>query len=302
MMKFQMLSCLILSVILMAGCTGMPAPQENGSGDADRTNAPGHPVETDRPKAIADLMKERGDQDKAKPELIVESPRDGAVISSSTVKVKVRIGGDLKGLVMGKDKDGKGNHVHVILDNQPYAAHYKWNEGFELRNVKDGDHILRLFPSRPWHESYKNEKAFKTVAFTVRSGEADEAKPTTDDKGQTVAEGVSVGASEAGDVDLRRPLLTYSRPKGVYKGGAAKAIMIDFWLSNAKLAADGGKYWVRFSIDGGKPGLLVKWEPVWFKDFDAGEHRIKVELIDKDGTLVENGGYNSTTRTFTVEP
>ena len=32
-----------------------------------------------------------------------------------------------------------------------------------------------------------------------------------------------------------QPLLTYSRPKGDYKGADADAIMIDFWLMNAKL-------------------------------------------------------------------
>ena len=36
--------------------------------------------------------------------------------------------------------------------------------------------------------------------------------------------------STAGAVDASKPLLTYSRPKGDYKGADAEAIMIDFWL------------------------------------------------------------------------
>jgi hypothetical protein len=46
---------------------------------------------------------------------------------------------------------------------------------FELRNVADGEHTLRVFPSRPWHESYKNDGAFQMVKFTVRNGGATRA-------------------------------------------------------------------------------------------------------------------------------
>ena len=233
-------------------------------------------------------MEMRGEQDKATPELMVESPKEGETINSSSVKVKVKVGGDLK---MGKDEKGNGNHVHVILDNQPYAAHYMWDEGFELRNVPDGEHTLRMFPSRPWHESYKNEKAFKTIKFTVKDGKADETKPTTDDKGNKMAdakkdsEGATVENSTAGNVDFTKPLLTYSRPKGEYKGEDAEAIMIDFWLANAKLTGDGGEYKVRYSIDGGEPKLIDKWEPIWISGWTNGKIVVKLEFVDKDGKL-----------------
>ena len=39
-----------------------------------------------------------------------------------------------------------GNHIHVILDNQPYEAYYNLDQEFELRNVADGEHTLRVFP------------------------------------------------------------------------------------------------------------------------------------------------------------
>ena len=66
--------------------------------------------------------------------------------------------------------------------------------------------------------------------------------------------------STAGAVDPNKPLLTYSRPKGEYKGVEADPIMIDFWLANAKLTGDGGEYRVRYSIDGGEPKYIDKWE------------------------------------------
>ena len=80
----------------------------------------------------------------------------------------------------------KGNHIHVILDNQPYEAYYNRDEPFELRNVTEGTHTIRVFPSRPWHESYKNDTAFQMVTFTVKGG-GDATKPTTTNTGQTMA-------------------------------------------------------------------------------------------------------------------
>ena len=207
---------------------------------------------------------------------------------------------------MGKAEDGTGNHVHVILDNQPYAAHYMWDEGFELRNVTDGEHTLRMFPSRPWHQSYKNEKAFRIAKFTVKNGKADETKPTVDDKGKTLAdaktaEGAEMAESKAGTVDPAKPLLTYSRPKGTYKGDGADKIMIDFWLSNAKLTGDGGEYMVHYSINDGPTKMIMKWEPVWISGWKKGKNTVKLWLVDKAGKPVENGGYNTTTRGITVE-
>ena len=76
--------------------------------------------------------------------------------------------------------------------------------------------------------------------------------------------------------------------------------MIDFWLANAKLAGEGGKYQVRYAIDGGAPKLLDKWELIWVSGWLAGKHSIKLEFVDKKGNVLDNGGYNSTTREISV--
>jgi hypothetical protein len=109
-----------------------------------------------------------------------------------------------------------------------------------------------------------------------------------------------MASSTAGAVDKTKPLLTYSRPKGEYKGTDADAIMIDFWLANAKLAGDGGEYRVRYSVDGGEAKFIDKWQPIWLSGWTNGKHTVKVELVDKNGNLIDNGGYNSTTREITV--
>jgi hypothetical protein len=269
-----------------------------------------------RPPAIEQAMKDRGDQDQARPTLRIVSPAGDATINGSTVEVKLELDGDLKGYMPHKDPaTQKGNHIHVILDNEPYEAYYEINQPFELRNVTAGRHTLRVFPSRPWHESYKNDGAFQMVEFNVKGG-GDTARPTTTNNGEELAnpspqadaanspaaarEGKNFASSQGGEVDRAKPLLTYSRPKGEYKGADADPIMIDFWLLNAKLQADGGDYRVRYSIDDGETKFLDRWEPIWLSGWINGKHRVKLELIDKDGNVVDNGGYNSTTREITI--
>ena len=260
-----------------------------------------------RAQKILDLMKERGEQDEAKPVLKIVSPANNSVINGSVVAVRLNLSGDLKGYKPHKDPaTNGGNHVHVILDNQPYEAYYELDQPFELRNVTEGKHTLRVFPSRPWHESYKNDGSFQMVTFTVKGG-GDPNKPTTTNTGQVVAspspsarEGKDVAPSTAGQVDPTKPLLTYSRPKGEYKGADAEAIMIDFWLANAKLKGDGGEYRVRYIIDDDDPRYIDTWEPIWLSGWTNGKHLVRLELLDKDQRPVENGGFNTTTREITV--
>ena len=62
-------------------------------------------------------------------------------------------------------------------------------------------------------------------------------------------------------MDATKPMLTYSRPKGEYKGADAEAIMFDFWLMNAKLKDEGGEYRVRYTVDKEEPKFIDKWAP-----------------------------------------
>jgi hypothetical protein len=329
------LSLFVMAALFLAAC----ASDDNANRNTTATTNVTPPVTTtptpaaqnltlaERPQKIKDQMAQRGEQDNASPVLRFVEPREGATINGSTVNVKLALSGDLKGYKPMKDPaTGMGNHIHVILDNQPYEAYYNLDQPFELRNVSEGKHTLRVFASRPWHESYKNNGSFQMVTFTVKGG-GDASKPTTTNTGQVMGdnkaaankggnanmsansntaaaprEGKDVSASTASDVDAKKPLLTYSRPKGEYKGADAEAIMIDFWLSNAKLQGDGGEYRVRYSVDGGETKFLDKWEPIWLKGWGAGKHTVKLELVDKDGNVVANGDYNSTSREITVAP
>ena len=310
--RFLLLIITTAAALSLAGCSGN---QNNANTTATSTVTP-PPTQVlkvvSTPQTVLEQKKERGEQEEAKPELHVISPVEGAVINGPVVAVKLHLAGDLKGYKPHKDPaTQKGNHIHVILDNEPYEAYYELDQPFELRNVVAGKHTLRVFPSRPWHESYKNDGAFRMVTFTVKGG-GDASKPTTASTGQTMAnnnsagsaqatpEGKDMPASTAGDVDPTKPLLTYSRPKGEYKGADADPIMIDFWLSNARLKGDGGEYRVRYIIDDDEPRYIDKWEPVWLSGWLAGKHTVRLELIGPDQNPVKNGDFNITTREITV--
>lgn len=310
--RSMILSVVVLALLAFASCATNP---DNANTTATTVVAP-PPTQklnvVSRPQSIMDLMKQRGEQDEAQPTLRIVSPAKDAVVNGANVGVKLELSGDLRGYKPHKDPaTDKGNHIHVILDNEPYEAYYELDQPFELRNVSEGKHTLRVFASRPWHESYKNDGAFQMVTFTVKGG-GDASKPTTTNSGQTMAnnnatpspsparEGKDMSASKGVAADPALPLLTYSRPKGENKGADADPIMIDFWLTNAKLKGDGGEYRVRYIVDDDDPRFIDTWEPIWLSGWLAGKHTVRLELLDKNDMPVANGTFNTTTREITV--
>src|SRR5947199_5220035 len=321
----------MMAALALAGCASNDNANVNTTATTNVTPTTAQPSPatqnlelTERPQKVKDMMAQRGNQDNASPVLKVVEPREGATINGSTVNLKLTLSGDLKGYKPMKDPaTGMGNHIHVILDNQPYEAYYNLDQPFELRNVTEGPHTIRVFPSRPWHESYKNDGAFQMVTFNVKGG-GDASKPTTASTGEKMADNINKAVapvkpksvnsnmpaadstpaptpegkdyaqqSSAGSVDKTKPLLTYSRPKGEYKGDDTNAIMIDFWLLNARLKDGGGDYRVRYAVDGGEAKYIDKWGPIWLTGWTPGKHAVKLELVDKDGNPVDNGGHNT---------
>ncbi|MDQ5844041.1 MAG: hypothetical protein M3539_01945, partial [Acidobacteriota bacterium] len=160
--QILILIAITIAVFLLAGCS---TDNQNHATAVSTVTPPPNQVlqEVPRPQKL-DLMNARGEQDQARPILEIVSPANNSTIKGSVVAVRLNLSGDLKGYKPHKDPaTGTGNHVHVILDNQPYEAYYELDQPFELRNVTAGKHTLRVFPSRPWHESYKNDGAFQMV-------------------------------------------------------------------------------------------------------------------------------------------
>ena len=180
---------------------------------------------------------------------------------------------DLCGLANSAD----GQHTHIILDNEPYFANYKSGQPFFVGLAKKGYHTLRVFASRSWHESIKSSGSFKAVTFLVE----DTTAPPPEN--QPAAAG--------------RPLLTYSRPKGEYQGEQARAIMVDFYLSNVVIGPEGHK--VRLTVDSVST-VLTDWVPYLVTGLKPGEHTFKLELLAPNGSPVE-GAFNVTERKIIVK-
>lgn len=167
----------------------------------------------------------------------------------------------------------QGQHLHVIVDNQPYEAVYDVSAPFALGELEPGRHVVRAFPSRQWHESVKAPGAFAVQEFAVGG----------------------VGGSSVMTPD--QPVLTYSRPKGLYEGPAADSIMVDFYLTNVELEPGGDR--VVLTVDGDSRWEITRWTPHFLVGLAPGEHVIELQLVGPDGAPVE-GAFNRTSRTIEV--
>lgn len=170
----------------------------------------------------------------------------------------------------GIANSGKGQHIHYIVNNGPYAAHYMPGVNSEL---EAGNYVVLAFLSRSYHESVKSAGAFYIENLTVGDVEKEEA-------------------------DLTAPHLFYSRPKGTYKGADTKKVMLDFYLLNTTISPypDGNK--VKATING-KEFTVDTWAPYFIEGLPMGASTIKLELIDSEGKLIE-GPFNSVERTITL--
>lgn len=168
----------------------------------------------------------------------------------------------------GIANSGKGQHVHFIVNNGPYSAHYMNT----LNNkFNPGNWTILAFLSRSYHESVKSENAY-------------------------YIENLKVGESEIEAADLTAQHLFYSRPKGTYKGVDTKKLMLDFYLVNTTISPDGNK--VRATINENE-FMIDEWAPHYIEGLPMGEVSIKLELLDPEGNLIE-GPFNSIERLVTL--
>jgi hypothetical protein len=177
-------------------------------------------------------------------------------------------------------------HVHLILDNAPYKPIYDTKKPVKLselpggKNLSEGQHVLIAFPSRATHESVKTPGAIAVVEFWV---------------------GKKRGTKT---IDLSKPTLVYSRPKGEYKGDMANHVLIDFQLLNDVLAAGKDHVHIKVSgtgIDTPKEADAVTFGPPFYLDnLQNGSYTVRLELRGGDDAVLP-GPYNATERTIVVD-
>lgn len=167
---------------------------------------------------------------------------------------------------------GEGQHIHLIVDDKPYAA--KYVDSFD-HEVEDGEHYILSFLSRSYHESIKSGNAHIAVKAKVENGSITESKPLD-----------------------AKPMLFYSRPKGTYVGQKdTEKVMLDFFLLNAEL---GEGYKVKAEING-EEHIIDTWQPYYIEGMEMGENTVVLTLIDKDGNAVDTP-LNPVKRTFSLKP
>ncbi|MBW4426616.1 MAG: hypothetical protein KME50_19720 [Nostoc desertorum CM1-VF14] len=270
----------LLLVLSLTSCGGKVSSQEVST-DEYRENSPEISQiskqfsEVSPPSVIQEL---RTILEVYQPQVTIVTPQADEVLQDSKATASFQV----KDLPIFKDPQLQlGPHLHVILDNQPYIPVYDLNQPLVLPDLSPGTHTLRVFASRPWHESFKNEGAYAQTTFHVFT--------KTDDN----------------NPDPNLPLLTYSRPQSSY---GAEPILLDFYLTNAPLhlalkenANDEFSDWRIRSTINGESFIFDRWQAVYLKGFRPGKNWVKLEFLDNQGNPLKNA-FNTTVRLIDYQP
>ncbi len=161
----------------------------------------------------------------------------------------------------------KGQHIHFIVNNGPYSAHY--SEKFDTK-ILDDNSIILAFLSRSHHESVKNPNAY-----------------------------ILKQLGEVNNVNLENEFLFYSRPKGTYSGSDTEKLLLDFYLVNTDISPDGNKVRITIAQNQQTNKFLVdQWEPYYIEGLEKGEVSITLELINNDGELIKSPFNPSSRKVF----
>lgn len=266
---------------LALGCAGEPGPPPEYppmEAPAAAAEAPATPPElpaTATPPAapIQVVAGEDTPLESAPPTVKLKAPRDGQLVQADKVEVTL----DVKGWPLAPDP---GQHIHLILDNEPYIAVRDVSKPIDLnalvekelkKPLSEGTHVLRAFPGRAQHESVKDDAAFAVTVFHYKKKSPDFAW------------------------NPKAPLLTYSRPKGCVDAG--NRVLLDFFVKNTTLSPTDHR--VRYIIDGTLTGDIVAFKPHFIENLPVGEHTLSLSLRDANGELVA-GPFNDTQRKLAV--
>ena len=208
------------------------------------------------------------------PQVKIVAPRQDETLNQTDIKVELTVDNFN---VFKDSRFGLGNHINLIIDNEPLQAIYNVEEPIVIKNLAPGTHTVRAFAVLPWGESIKRDNAYAQTTFNVLT-ETQENLPNS-----------------------QYPLLTYNSPTGAY---GAEPILLDFYLSNSSAksskSTDIKPYSVRATVNG-TSFAIDNWQPYYLTGFKPGENWIQLELIDGSGKVVENT-FNNTVRVFNYDP
>ncbi|MGB6035241.1 MAG: hypothetical protein WBG42_03160 [Cryomorphaceae bacterium] len=201
-------------------------------------------------------------------------PESGANLQDGMLEVKYDVSAFTLGTQTSERTDydlaesDKGQHIHAILNNEPYMAHY---EPMFSKDLSEGHYLLLSFLSRSYHLSLKNEEAAELIQFTV-------------------------GNSDQEPYDLSQPFLFYSRPKGTYDVGQKPDVLLDFYVMNCQLSESGYKIMADIA---GTEFTIDSWQPYIIQGLTEGNHSVTLELVDSEGNTVDSP-FNPVTRNIEI--
>ena len=268
MKAYNVLITSLLLVMVMSSCKQQ---KKEADGDIEMEVS----VETDMSKIT--LEKLEGSPAYADAVLQIEEPGNTTISEGGEVNFAFTVNNyELGAQTDGPNAEllansGKGQHIHFILNNQPYSAHY---EPAFAKEIPDGVHHLVAFLSRSYHESVKNDNS-----VVVRKLE------------------VGPNAEDTIGLDMEAPTLIYSRPKGEYSGQGTENLLLDFFVLNTTLSEDGNK--VKATVNG-EEFMISEWAPHVVRGLPMGEVTISLELIDSAGNAIP-GPFNKVTRTVVLK-
>lgn len=274
---FKFFNFFLIALLISLISLGCSLKQSEVGSDAKSVRAPGVVISTEERSPIIPYAK-----------AILTFPNQKEILEDGDVYVVVKADSFELGALTLTNRSSeiansdKGQHIHLILDNTAYKAIYEADKPINLGRLSPGPHTVFVFPSRSYHESVKTPEASDILNFYVLD-DSGEFELTKDSKS-----------------------IIYSRPKGEYKGSAAKKIMLDFYLNNVELSSDGyrAKYTISKRNETGGISktyniILDEWKPAFVSGLSSGKYSIILELIDGNGDLVP-GAYNKTEREIIV--
>ena len=230
-------------------------------------------AEPNSPSGAASLLQEvappgaaqqLSDQLRSKqPQLSVVSPKPGSQVGAGDWALQLRLD---DWPVLESSELGAGAHVVVQLDHQEpqriFATDSKGLISVSMPALTPGSHHLSAFAALPWGEAAAGKNA--RIQWQLYRGLATpEALP-----------------------DLDAPQLVAVAPQQLAAGAA---VPINWFLFNAPLQhlRDGDEQWrLRLSLDGSSV-VLDRAQSLWLKPLKAGEHFLKLELLDGDGNPLQ---------------
>ena len=274
-MKFIKFCLLLLCSTYLISCGQISTINEsinNNYGALDVNNS-GKLAEVATPKTIRQLNQKL---EKYSPQVEIISPQANQTFKETNIDVQLKVE-DLP--IFKDDKLKLGNHLNLILDNEPAKQIYSVVDPIAIGNLTPGTHTIRVFATRPWGESFKNDDAYAQTTFNVLT------------------------ETTANYPDPSLPLLTYNNPTGIY---GAEPFLLDFYLTNAPLHEVANNdsnledWQIKVTVNGDS-FLLEDWKPVYLTGLNKGENWIQLELLDREDNNIENA-FNNTVRVINYDP